>query len=235
MGSHIVLNKTGPIPASFDWRDYGAVTAVKHQRRCLSCWSFAVTGALEALHRINRGELLRLSPQYLVDCIPYPRDQWGIAEKCYRRSNSITGVLKFVQENGMRLEDDYPYKGKGGECNNNTKRIDFQFKITHIVKDERKMKEALYRHGPLIAVVHKPVYFPTFELYDKGIFYVKDCDNLEWHVVLIVGYGRMNGKSYWIIKFTYGINFADDGYLMLARNKNACHISYHAFSLEQLP
>ena len=102
---------------SVDWRTQGAVTPVKDQGQCGSCWAFSSTGALEGSHFINTGELLSFSEQQLVDCAT-----------SYYGNDGCNGGLQhnafyYWEFYNAETEQNYPYTGKDGTCKYNTELI----------------------------------------------------------------------------------------------------------------
>lgn len=226
-------------PESIDWRDRGAVTPVKNQGRCGSCWAFAIagqdtinlsiqilckfkiqsfTGALEAYYKNKTGELAELSAQYLLDCSYYDKSAENEADKC-ERGNHVENVLPFIKANGMVREDDYPYIARSDECDETITPTEFHAinEIMFIVNDERAMKEALHRYGPLIATVN----LESYKRYRYGIFTKENCKGATNHAVLIVGYGSdMFGRQYWIVKNSHGEEWGERGYMRVTRDGN---------------
>ena len=97
-----------------DWRTRGAVTAVKDQGRCGSCWAFSSTGALEGRYFQKSGRLTSFSEQQLVDCCNY-----GVGG-CYFSSGCGGGWmdegLTYTQTYDLMTESDYPYTAQDGSC-----------------------------------------------------------------------------------------------------------------------
>merc|ERR1719447_323961 len=62
------VDESTPIPDSVDWVDEGAVTPIKDQGQCGSCWTFSTTGAIEGANFIKNGVLVSLSEQMIIDC-----------------------------------------------------------------------------------------------------------------------------------------------------------------------
>lgn len=97
---------------SVDWRTKGAVTPVKDQGNCGSCWSFSSTGALEGSHFIDSGDLVSFSEQQLVDC--------ATSDKGFGNYGCNGGLqydaFYYWQFYNAETEEAYPYTAKDGSC-----------------------------------------------------------------------------------------------------------------------
>nr|BAN20087.1 cathepsin L [Riptortus pedestris] len=211
----------GDIPDSYDWRDLKAVTPVKDQGMCGSCWAFSTIGSLESINFRKTSHLVRLSEQQLVDCSTSKYDNYGcnggLPERAYQYIKDVGGV---------DTEESYPYKAADRKCSFDKTKVGA--KITGIVKtkkgDENALKAAVATAGPVSVCIDVT---NNFRFYSKGVFKDKTCSSSSInHAVLVVGYGTENGEDYWLVKNSWGTSWGDKGYIKMARNrKNQCAIA----------
>lgn len=222
---------------SCDWRKVGAVTAVKEQHKCGSCWAFATTALLEFKFRRDRNisVAIPLSEQVLFDCTEHPFKWGAIVPKCYRGGN-LPRAMKFAQKYGVRLESTNPYRASGGKCDLSQRFFKlYDMEIWSIDdKNEDTIKEAVYRYGPISCALEIPA--SSFEKYDGKRVY--GCKRSMWeivayHAVSIVGYGTDPQEGdYWIVRNSWGSKWGENGYMRMARNINACNITKEVYFLK---
>ncbi len=199
-------------PASVDWRNNGAVTSVKDQGQCGSCWSFSSTGAIEGAWAISKGQLVDLSEQELVDCAT------GVSYGSHGcNGGQMEGAFKFVIENGQCSLSSYPYTAKDGSCQKCSS-------VAHIsscsdVKpnDQVSMKAAVAQQPVAVAIEADTRYFQS---YSGGILTSSSCGTSLDHGVLTVGYGEENGQKYWLVKNSWGTTWGEKGYVKIARSES---------------
>nr|AWU67226.1 putative cathepsin L [Crangon crangon] len=204
-----------------DWRDDGAVSGVKDQGQCGSCWAFSTTGSLEASHFINTGYMYLESEQELVDC---SRDYGNGGCNGGWQQNAFQYI---VDKNGINSEEVYPYEALDGACRRDETHITATCEgyINIDTGDEAGMTDAIANIGPVSVSIDST--HPGFSMYQSGVYYDPACDpNLLSHAVLAVGYGEENGMKYYIVKNSWADTWGDAGYIKMARDKdNNCGIA----------
>merc|ERR1712042_279805 len=204
------------LPASVDWRDAGAVTDVKNQGQCGSCWAFATTEMIESYAQISSNEMVELSTQQVTSCTPNPTSCGGVGG-C---KGSIAQLgYNYIQLFGHTTEESWPYvsgsNGQTGSC-------DFDMETTAPVVTLKgyntlppNNQEAVMNHLATVGPLAVNVDASLWHTYTGGIF--DGCDfneNIEInHVVQLVGYT----PDAWIIRNSWSEAWGEEGYIRLAK------------------
>uniref|UniRef100_A0A8D2NPY1 Peptidase C1A papain C-terminal domain-containing protein n=1 Tax=Zosterops lateralis melanops TaxID=1220523 RepID=A0A8D2NPY1_ZOSLA len=200
----------------------GAVTPVKDQAVCGSCWSFATTGAMEGALFLKTGVLTPLSQQVLIDC------SWGFGNYACDGGEEWRAYEWIKKHGGIASTESYgSYRGDGAKLpedgdGDGDGDVATRCNIT-------ALKAAIYKHGPVAVSIdasHK-----TFSFYSNGIYYEPKCDNTPGsldHAVLAVGYGVLQGETYWLIKNSWSTYWGNDGYILMAMKDNNCGVATEA-------
>ena len=204
-----VANESLATPVSVDWRTKGAVTPVKNQGHCGSCWSFSATGAMEGAYFIKNGKLLSLSEQELVDCS-------GSFGNMGCNGGVMDNAFEFALEDGMCSEAEEPYHARGARCEKCDSVASFEGCYDVPNNDEESLMKAVAQQPVSVAIEAD---HNVFMFYQGGIIDDVDCGESLDHGVLAVGYGEENGKKFWIVKNSWGEEWGENGYVRIARDE----------------
>ncbi|CAI8591022.1 unnamed protein product [Vicia faba] len=162
-------------PSSLDWRSKGAVTPVKNQGHCGSCWAFAAVGAIEGIVAIETGKLLNFSEQEVLDC--------SKSNGC-KGGSSIKAFEWVIGNEGVALESDYNYTAVKGTICKASQIQNSPFSAINSFNHVNQSEEGL-----LCAVVKQPIKVSfhvtrDFKDYTHGIYKGPDCpknhSRLKW-------------------------------------------------------
>jgi C1A family cysteine protease len=221
---------------TIDWRTKGAITPVKDQGQCGSCWAFSAVEETESMSILAGNPLQKFSVQQVVSC--------DTVDAACNGGDTPTAYEYIKSAGGLEAEKTYPYTsgmGQNGTClfnkaelaggNNNgftwaspaCKQSDPHCKNV----DEAKLLTSLGKAPISICVKADP-----WQFYESGVMHHKDCDgdfaDLD-HCVQLVGYNSdaKDGK-YWIIRNSWGSDWALDGYIWVQYGYNTCGVADEA-------
>jgi len=202
----------GPIANDIDWVSKGAVTPVKDQGRCGSCWAFSATAAIESYAKLSgKYGLEVLSAQQINSCDKRDGGCNG--------GNTETAYEYVKGAGGIERNSDYPYTSGGGStgsCKFQSSKIAVTISGYHSVsRGESALKNAL-NDGPASLCLAAS----SWQTYRGGI--LARCDNQVDHCVQGTGY---SGSSYWRIRNSWGTSWGESGFIRLAQGKDLCKVS----------
>lgn len=201
--------KTDNLPTSVDWRKKGAVTGVKDQGKCGSCWAFSTVVGVEGINKIKTNQLVSLSEQELVDCETDNNGcNGGLMENAY----------EFIKNNGgLTTENIYPYSARDGDCdsskmNSPVVTIDGYESVPE--NDENALMKAAANQPVSVGIDASG---SDLQFYSEGVFTGRCGTELD-HGVAVVGYGTTaDGTKYWIVKNSWGPEWGEQGYIRMQR------------------
>ncbi|XP_074598856.1 C1 family peptidase 26-29-p [Brevipalpus obovatus] len=209
-------------PSELDWRLAGAVTPVKDQAVCGSCWSFGTVGTIEGTYFVKTGHLVSFSEQQLVDC------SWDQGANGCDGGEDFRAYKYVMRAGGLAASDDYgSYIGQDGKCHdrNVPKTVQLRGFVNVTSYDPEALEIALFKNGPVTVAIDASQ--RTFSFFSHGVYYDPECgstpDDLD-HQVLAVGYGTLYGQRYWLIKNSWSTYWGNDGYILMSQKDNNCGV-----------
>jgi cathepsin L len=199
MGAHQLSGKAAP--ASIDWSTKGAVTPVKDQGQCGSCWAFSTTGGLEGAWKLASGSLTSMSEQFFVDCS--------------KQNSGCNGGLmdyafSFAKSQAVATESSYPYTARDGTCKSSYSTAIPAGGVTgytDISSSASALKSALDGQPVSVAIQADQ---SVFQQYTGGVITSGCGSNLD-HGVTAVGYDGNTIK----VKNSWGSSWGVNGYVSI--------------------
>lgn len=191
--------KTDSMVGSIDWVSRGAVTPVKDQGQCGSCWTFSTTGAIEGAWAVANRRLVSLSEQQIVDCAS------SAGQGC--QGGYPIRAIEWEEYQGICGESEYRYTARDGSCRSCSSPVLQRGSVTGA------QRVGASSNALMMALGEKPVSVcvdaQEWQYYRGGIF--SNCGRSLDHAVLAVGYD----SSSWKIKNSWGTGWGERGYIRL--------------------
>jgi C1A family cysteine protease len=194
------------VAATIDWTSRGAVTPVKNQGQCGSCWAFSTTGGLEGSWQLATGNLVSMSEQQFVDC------DTGSAG-C--NGGSMEGAFSWAKSTSVATESSYAYTARDGSCKSSFTSAIPRGGVTgykSVTRSASGLTSALQQSPVSVAIQADQ---SVFQLYKSGVI-TSGCGTSLDHGVLAVG---VNSDGSIKVKNSWGSSWGANGFVNIATSQ----------------
>jgi cathepsin L len=165
-----VVKANVKLPDTVDWRTKGAVTAVKDQGQCGSCWAFSTTGSTEGAYFLKKGTLPSLSESNLVDCSGSQGNQGcngGLMDYAFEY---------IITNKGIDTEASYPYVPEDGRCKFKAANVGATISsYTDVASGDESALQSAVAQQPISVAIDASQ--SSFQFYSSGVYYEPDCSS----------------------------------------------------------
>jgi len=224
-GEHVMwLGGDAPLPASYDLRTEGRMTAVRDQGTSSACWTFATYGSLEST--MMPAETLDFSENNLKNTsgFDYGPNTWG---------NGDMSTAYLTRWSGPISEADDPYDASSTTSTSGLSPIRHVQNVMILPQrpgplDTADIKRALIDYGALVGSMYWGgdgwVDTAYYKLNTGAYYYAGSADSN--HVVAVVGWDDAfpasnfstppPGNGAWIVKNSWGTAWGQSGYFFIS-------------------
>jgi len=210
--------------ASVDWNTKGALTPIKNQGQCGSCWAFSATEQLESQYFQSYGTLKELSPQQITSCTTTCLGCSG--------GNPIDAWFYVNSYGGQDPASDYPYVSgtstQTGSCGAIKSDVteDISSTVGYYISQtpaQEKNMLAQIELSPMSITVDAELW----QTYTGGIITsTSGCGTSIDHAVQATGYNAAG--NYWIVRNSWGADWGEQGFVYVQEGANVCGITSQA-------
>jgi C1A family cysteine protease len=223
MKIHPNADRIAATASSIDWNTQGALTPIKNQGQCGSCWAFSATEQLESQYFQKYGVLTELSPQQITSCDTTDNGCGG--------GNPINAWGYVSGFGGQEPATDYPYvsgtTGQTGTCTSDAADVSEDVGSTYsLIASEASQESnmlAQIQESPMSVCVDATLW----QTYTGGVITSSSgCGTSIDHAVQATGYNAEG--NYWIVRNSWGESWGESGFVWVEYGSNVCGITDQA-------
>jgi len=237
--------------AGIDWQNTEAVSAVKNQGQCGSCWAFSATEAIESQLTLTSGGKYRvdLSPQQIASCAPASGQygcqgcNGGFTEGAYEYLKTVAGLansffIPYAQSLTQSSQTMACPTEKVEQINGEDQQLSggyaavsgYHYGVKPCTEgacenQDLKALAAALEQTPVSVCVNAG----TWNDYTGGVMSAAACGSMaadaQDHCVMATGFNSTAPTPYWIVRNSWATTFGEAGYIYLEMAKNTCGLA----------